>query len=231
MRTRLLAVAIPVLVALAVTGCTKEVSHTPATPAQLADSLLSITDLDPGWEETQRQVFDERSNENPALDETAFCAAAADEVARVTDLAGGSGADVEMSYGGTSGGARLIRLQAWTSGDVMTYVEAAADAAGACNGVTATDDAGVTSTIRLITGRSIGDESVSWSDQIVPPPATQDQKFESQGRTTVARFGDIIMVIQIGDANFAGTAALLPEAEWWAIVSAAGAKLDDLAGG
>lgn len=213
------------------TGCTKEVSHTPATPAELADSLLTITDLEPGWEETQRQVFEERTNENPALDETVFCAAAADEVARPTDLAGGSGADVEMSYHGEAAGSRLIRLQAWTSGDVMSYVGAASAAVSACDGVTETDDAGVAATIRAITGRSIGDESVSWSAQIVPPLATQDQKFESQGRTTVARFGDLIMVIQVGDANFAGTARLLPEADWWSIVTAAGAKLDDLGRG
>jgi len=224
------AITVAAVTLVALSACTKSAQHTPASPEELADELLSITDLGSGWEENQRQFFEQRSNENPSLDEMVFCSSARELAAPLTEMAGQSGADVEMSYDTAGIGARYLRQQAWTSGDVMAYVDTVAEVVAVCDGVTETDDGGVTSTTELIEGRSIGDESVSWSTRLIPPASTQDQKYESIGRVTVARFGDVIMVLQFGDANEVGSATALDEDAWWDIVAEASDKLDDLGG-
>lgn len=50
----------------------------------------------------------------------------------------------------------------------------------------------------------------------------------SVSRTTIARFGSIVMVLQMGEMQRAGTSTVMPEDEWWDIVELAGGKLDDL---
>lgn len=211
-------------------ACTKSVQDATPTPADLSDALLTVTDLGSQWQETQRQVFDQRSPENPSLDPSIFCADAEEAGAALVELAGQAGADVEMSYRGLTDGARMMRLQAWSNDDAEAYFDALAPLVETCDGVTETDDAGATEEFSEITGRSIGDESLSWSTRTIPPASTQDDKFESIGRTTVARFGKIIMVLQLGDANFTGSAVSLSEDDWWDIVVQAADKLDNLAG-
>ena len=61
-----------------------------------------------------------------------------------------------------------------------------------------------------------------------PPVSTQTEKFQTVGRTTVARFGSIIMVLQIGDMAFTNSVTPMNEDEWWDIVELAGKKLDTL---
>jgi len=136
-----------------------------------------------------------------------------------------TGADVEMQADDTNDGARMMRLQAWSNDDVNTYFESAAEAARICDGQSVTDADGVGRSWDLIQGRDIGDESVSWTERTVPPEDTRGDKFESIGRTTIARFGDIVMVMQMGDANWTGTTEQMDEADWWAIVELAGKKL------
>ena len=136
-----------------------------------------------------------------------------------------TGADVEMQADDTNDGARMMRLQAWSNNDVNSYFESAAEAARICDGQSSTDADGVGRSWDLIQGRDIGDESVSWTERTVPPEDTRGDKFESIGRTTIARFGDIVMVMQMGDANWTGTTEQMDEADWWAIVELAGKKL------
>jgi hypothetical protein len=62
----------------------------------------------------------------------------------------------------------------------------------------------------------------------VPPPSTQKDKLASIGRTTIARFGDILMIAQVGTVNWTGAQALMDEEQWWDIVEIAGKKLHDL---
>ncbi len=84
-----------------------------------------------------------------------------------------------------------------------------------CDGVEWTDGDQVTVINDIIEDREIGDESISWVTRVVPPPATQQEKFESVGRTTVERLGAIVMVLQIGDANCTGTTEKMDEDQWW----------------
>ncbi|MFM8794626.1 MAG: hypothetical protein ACKOFF_07060 [Acidimicrobiales bacterium] len=63
------------------------------------------------------------------------------------------------------------------------------------------------------------------TERTVPPADTQGDKFESVGRTTIARFGDILMVMQMGDANWTGATEQMDETDWWAIVELVARKL------
>lgn len=42
---------------------------------------------------------------------------------------------------------------------------------------------------------------------------------------TVARYGNVIMVLQLGDAAPVGTSTLMPEDDWWQIVQLAANRL------
>lgn len=213
---------------LVTVGCTKSASRTDISPERLSDALLTITDVEGNWQETQRQYFSQRSNENPSIDPSQWCPQADDVVSQLPALAGESGADVEMQNKDVAGGAQMMRLQAWSNADAAEYVDRVIEAARVCDGIEWTDEIQVTASNDIIENRTVADASISWLTQVVPPPGTQKQKFESVGRTTVARIGSIVMVLQIGDANWTGTTEPMDEEQWWSIVEAATDKLADL---
>lgn len=226
MRTRVfLSIVLPVFL---VAGCTKDATGQKPTPAMLSDELLTITDMPGTWNESQRQAFTKRSPENPSIDPSVWCSQASMVTKGLVENAGQAGADVEMELAGASGVRRMMRLQAWANDNVKAYLRDAKEAVQICNGKTTTDSMGVTTTDRIVANRDIGDDSISWSQKVTPPSSTQDQKFESVSRTTIARFGDIVMVLQLGDAAPVGTSQLMKENDWWAIVEKAGEKLDSL---
>ena len=76
-----------------------------------------------------------------------------------------------------------------------------------------------------IDGPNVGDESVSWGTTTAPPSGLD--KASSTGRTTVARLGEIIMVLQIGDYATGADLAALTDEEWRDIVQRAADKLSD----
>lgn len=209
-------------------GCTKAATGQKPTPAMLSDALPFITDMPGSWDETQRQLFDERGVENPSIDPSVWCDEARSTTRNLVELAGDSGADVEMKAEVAAGGARMMRLQAWSNDDVSAYVAGVVEAVRLCDGNSVTDLDGVSRSWQRIQNRDIGDQSVSWIDSTEPPENVQTEKFSSIGRTTVARFGDIVMVLQLGDANFSGRIEPLSEEDWWTIVELAGRRLDDL---
>ncbi len=221
-------VAACIVVSLSIAGCTRSAEGQKPTPEQLSDALLTITDLEGDWSESQRQFFDTRSPENPSIDPSIWCPESAEVTTNLVELAGEAGADVEMESRPDTDGPRLMRLQAWANDDVRDYFREASEAARICDGVTNTDETGATSITALITGRDIGDESISWSDTIVPPPGTEKDKQQVVGRTTIARFGDIIMVLQLGDVGPVGSTELMSEDDWWSVVEIAGKKLENL---
>jgi hypothetical protein len=218
-----------VVCSLVLTGCQRSIEKQVVTPATISEALPSITDMPGDWDETQREVFDERGPENPSIDPSVWCAAAADLGEELVKLAGPAGADVEMRAETASGSPRMMRLQAWTNSDVAEYIDTAAEAVGLCDGATISDPNGTVETMSIIDGREIGDESVSWEQTVTPPPGLQGDKFQTVGRTTIARFGSIIMVLQLGDAAWTGDVVRLDEDEWWAIVELVGRRLDTLA--
>lgn len=194
----------------------------------LSETLPTITDMPGNWNETQRQVFAVRGNENPSIDPSVWCPAAQEVTKNLIKLAGSSGADVEMQAEMSEGRPRMMRLQAWANDDVKAYFRDAKEGVRVCDGETVTLSGGVTEKYSVIEGKDIGDESISWMQTTTPPASTQTEKFQTVGRTTVARFGSIIMVLQIGDMAFTNSVTPINEDEWWDIVELAGKKLDTL---
>ena len=221
-------IAVLVFVSLiSLIGCSDDEGQLP-TPSQISAELLTITDLEGEWSESQRQIFEKRGNENPSIDPSVWCTEAKVATENLVQLAGDSGADVEMQYRKTTEGSRMMRLQAWANAQAEDYFRDAKDAVRICDGKASTDEFGVTTSTDVIDDRDIGDESISWVQKTIPPTGTEKNKFETVGRTTIARFGDIIMVLQLGDASFVGSAELMNEDDWWSIVELAGEKLHQL---
>ena len=211
-----------------VASCTRSAEGQLPTPDMLSDALPTITEMPGDWRETQRQVFTIRGPENPSIDPSIWCGDASELTQGLVDLAGDSGADVEMQAVMVAGTPRLMRLQAWANDDVEDYFRDAKEAVRICDGKTVTDEDGVTNVYDVIQARDIGDESVSWLQTTTPPASAGEEKRSSTGRTTIARFGSIVMVLQLGDVAQAGTSNAMSEDEWWDIVELVGGKLDDL---
>lgn len=217
-----------VVVAAVVSGCNRSAEGQLPTPAMLSEALPTITEMPGTWNESQRQVFETRSPENPSIDPSIWCPAAQEVTKDLVDLAGDSGADVEMQSGTTSSVTRMMRLQAWANDDVEAYFKDAREAVRICDGETVTDESGAISSYSVVEGKDIGDESITWLQTATPPADTQGEKLESIGRTTIARFGSIVMVLQLGDVAMTGEGEAMVEKEWWSIVELAGKKLDTL---
>ena len=220
--------AVAVAASLMFVGCTRSAEGQMPTPAMISDALPTITDMPGDWRETQRQAFDTRGPENPSIDPSVWCPAATMVTGNLVELAGGAGADVEMQFTGSSSGSRLMRLQGWANDNAVEYYADAKEAARICDGATSTDESGAVTSTTIIENRDIGDESISWAETTTPPEGTQQDKLEWVSRTTIARFGAIIMVLQLGDAAPTGTGALMNEDDWWSVVEMAGKKLHDL---
>lgn len=217
-----------VVASLMLVGCTRSAEGQMPTPAMISDALPTITDMPGDWRETQRQAFVMRGPENPSIDPSVWCPAAAMATGNLVELAGGAGADVEMQFTGTSSGSRLMRLQGWANDNAAEYYADAKEAVHICDGTTTTDESGAVTATDIIKSRDIGDESISRAETTTPPEGTQKDKMEWISRTTIARFGAIIMVMQIGDAAPTGAGELMNEDDWWSIVELAGKKLHDL---
>lgn len=215
-------------VAVALASCTRSAEGQLPTPEMISDALPTITEMPGKWNESQRQVFTERSPENPSIDPSIWCPDAAEVTRNLIELAGESGADVEMQAVTDNDSPRLMRLQAWANDDVEDYFGDASEAARVCDGATVTDADGVTNSYEVVTARDIGDESISWIQTMEPPASAGGEKMSSVGRTTIARFGSIVMVLQVGDIVTSAGEPLMDEDEWWSIVELAGGKLDDL---
>jgi len=213
---------------LLMASCTRSAEGQLPTPEMLSDALPTITEMPGEWNESQRQVFAVRGNENPSIDPSVWCPNVAEVTKNLVSLAGDSGADVEMQAVMPEGQPRMMRLQAWANDDVKAYFRDAKEAAEICNNVEVKDAIGVTEKYSVIEDRDIGDQSISWQQITTPPASTQTEKFQTVGRTTIARFGSIIMVLQLGDMAFTGKTNAMNEDDWWDIVELAGKKLDTL---
>lgn len=192
------------------------------TAAEIGEGLLTVTNLDTAWRETQRDVFDERGVENPVLDVGSFCPAASADVAEMETLAGQAGADVEFQK---KDGSAAIRLQAWSNADAVMFDDTVASAVVTCDGKSWTDEFGTAGTFAMVDGPDVGDSSVHWSTTLVPS-GDKGEKATSSGRTSVVRFDDVVMVLQWG--AFGGEPGADVDETWWSeIVGEAYEKLDD----
>lgn len=210
--------------ALALAGC-RTADETLHPPSELVGALLTVNDVGTDWRESQRDAFDEREVENPVIDAMQFCAAGASDAAALTDLAGKAGADVEMQRKEFS---RMLRMQAWSNAEVGEFFDTVESAAKACDNTEWTDADGVTHSFDVIDGPGLGKEVVHWKVISSPPAGKPEKEFGAAGRTTVARYGDTIMMLEIGDFAPDPAGQMLDEDEWGRIVSAAGDKIDEL---
>lgn len=217
--------AVVAVCVLAGSACTKSGSGNPS-PGELADALLTVTDLDSQWNETQRQVFDERGNENPSLDPSMWCPDAKTIATPLVDLAGQAGADVEMEYKGLTGNARMLRQQAWSNADAKDYLATIKETVTLCDGKKWTDESGATTDFSNVTEPDVGDEAVSWSSTLTPPTGAEKEKYTAKGHVVVVRFNDVVMVLQAGDFSPEGTGKSMTDAEWLDLVDRAVAKVD-----
>jgi len=216
-------VAVLLLGGVGLVGCTKSADQ---SPEGLSKGLLDITDMPGEWRETQRDIYDTRSNENPSIDPSTWCPDGADEAAGLEALAGDAGADVEMQMQVDGNEVpRLMRLQAWRNDSVRQYFAQILTVVNVCDNAKWTQDPGVTQEVRKIDGPDVGDESVSWGTSLVPPEGKEVAR--STGYTTVARIGEVIMVLQIGDFATSSTSDVLTDEEWREIVQRAADKLSD----
>lgn len=192
---------------------------TTVTTQELSDALLTAGDLGEGWTETQRDVFTTRAPENPSIDPSLWCGVGTGE--NLAALAGQEGADVELGLGPTATDF-MVREQAWSAADVQQYFDAVKTAVQQCTGVTWSDEENNSYSLAPVEAPQIGDESISWKVTIhlagVAPSWTPT--FSEQ---TVARFGDVIMVLQAGATPTDGSTASAPN--YTLLLTAAGDKI------
>lgn len=225
MRSRSVILVVAVML---MASCTRAAEGQLPTPNQLSEELLTLTEMPGEWDETQRQIFAVRGPENPSIDPSIWCPDAQEVTKNLVEIAGESGADVEMRADTTNEGSRMMRLQAWANNDVENYFRDAREGVRICDGKLVATPSGAQESYEVIEGRDIGDESISWIQITTPPPSTQSEKLETASRTTIARFGSIIMVLQLGDVAWTGSIQEMSEESWWEIVELAGKKLDEL---
>lgn len=195
-------------------------------PENLSRQLLEVTDLESQWNETQRQVFTTRTNQNPSIDPSIWCPDAKQVSAPLVGLAGEAGADVEMEFKGLSGSARLLREQAWSNENARKYLDTVKQAAELCDGKQWTEEPGVTNTIELFADSTYGDESVSWASSTAPPAGTTKEKYSSSGRVVVVRIKNVIMVLQAGDFAPEGSGSQMTLEDWKVLATRASKKID-----
>lgn len=217
-----------VVASAATTSCTRRSGVKYPTPEQLSSGLLTVTDVESKWNETQRQVFDTRGNENPSIDPSIWCPAASTTANDLVNLAGDGGADVEMelkkSQAGT--GSRLLREQAWSNENVKEYFTTASSAVDSCDGAEWTDqDSGVTNSIEKLSDAGVGDESVGFSSTLTPPASAEGEKFSGTGRLIIVRVKNTILVLQAGDFGPTGSASEMTDSEWKSLVETAVDKI------
>ena len=198
------------------------------TPERIGGALLTASDLgaDTGltWDETQREVFSTREPENPSIDPSLWCAAAGGD--ELVTLAGDTGADVELSVGGTDS-PFMVRQQAWANADVRQYFSKLSDSVVACAGATWTDSDGNSYTLDPIAEFvDIGDESITWKVTITIPDASSGDSTTAFAQQTAARFGGVMMLVQSGATMTTGPDATAPNIAL--IVRAAGEKMSIL---
>jgi hypothetical protein len=205
------------LVVIGLSSC-QTASDAPSA-SEIGDGLLTVTDLGTQWRETQRDVFDVREVENPVLDPGAFCPESNLDTTELTDLAGQSGADVEFQQ---KDGASAIRLQAWSNSDAAGFTDVVLVAVATCEGAEWNDEFGTNNTFDVVEGPEVGDAAIHWTTTNQPSGAMAD-KMSSVGRTSVIRFGDVVLVLQWGVFGDDG----IDPVRWAEVVRRAFEMLDD----
>ena len=197
------------------------------TPEQLGDALLTAQELGSGWSQTQRDVFTAREVENPSIDSSLWCDAAADDDASMQVLAGQAGADAEFEFALQGDVNRGMRVQAWNNADAKEYFETLGSAYDRCNGETWNDGEGSSYTVSPADGPDGGDESLHWAVRI---ETTDGSNAIWNSRQTAVRLGNTILVMQLGDVAAGDSLEPLGDSEWADIVSAAVEKFESLSG-
>lgn len=182
------------------------------SPTELGDALLTVDDMGPGWTESQRTVFDTREVENPSIDPSLWCPDfSTGKSDQLTELAGPSGADVELQLGDPQAAEQAtygLRQQAWSNKDADDYLRELNEAVGTCNGKTWSDSGdgseegvGAEYRLTLLTAPSVGDEAVAAlvTITLLAPEGSGESDLVIRQRMAAVRAGSIVMVLQEGD--------------------------------
>lgn len=207
-------------------SCLFKTASTAADPENLSKQLLEVTDLESKWNETQRQVFTTRGNENPSIDSSMMCPEAKSTADTFATLAGDRGADVEMEMKGVSAGGILMREQAWSNENAKNFLAAVKEAAALCDGKEWTDDSGVTNSIEILEDAKLGDESVGWANESSPPANLGKEKPSGVGRNIVVRIGDVVLVLQAGSYSVENQGPVMSLEDWKVLATRAFKKMD-----
>ena len=191
----------------------------------LSAALITVSDLGTSWTEDHRYAFDTRTAENPAPDSSSFCPAASTETADLSELAGQSGAEAEMKMGDS----RTVRIQAWDNSDAQEFFDAVNAAVKTCDAVEWTDGSvGSTISFSALDGPKLGNESIHWTQITTPPSDNPQGKYGSSSRTSVVRFGSVIMLLHVHDIGLEPQASTITESEWRTIVNLAANRIADI---
>lgn len=215
-----------VALTLGTSSCLFKTASTGADPENLSEQLLGVTDLESKWNETQRQVFTDRGNENPSIDASMMCPEAKATADTFANLAGDRGADVEMEMKGVTAGAILLREQAWSNENAKNFLAAVKEAVTLCDGKEWTDDMGVTNSVAVLEDPKVGDDSVSWANESSPPASVGKEKPSGVGRNMVTRIGDVVLVLQAGSYSVQNQGPLMSLEDWKVLVTRAFKKMD-----
>ena len=193
---------------------------------ELSTALPTVDDLGSPWTENHRYSFDSRTAENPPIDASYFCPAVESDAPRLADLTGPSGAEVEMKFGNES---RTLRVQLWDDSDAKSFIDLVSNDVTTCDGATFTDETvGAETTVTAIDGPALGDASISWLRTSTPPSDNPQGKYAGSGRTSVVRFGTVIMFVHLHDYALEPSGTAITDADWATILQRVAVKVSGL---
>ena len=194
------------------------------SPQELSQVLVEVGDLPAGWTETQRETFNVRELENPSLDNSLWCPKVANSKSELSNLAGDTGADVELEFRESNGVFVAMRLQAWSNADAKRYFSLATSMIEKCDGESWTDN-DVEYTEKIVDGVQVGDSSISWQVDISSKNATVN--FSSSNKLSMVLFGDVIALLQHGKNTTSGSVNSLVSAEWLTVANIVMKRLEN----
>lgn len=187
-------------------------SQSGPTPNELAAALVTPGDLGAGWQTMQSQTFTSRDG-IPVVDSSIWCPSAMSSMASLASLAGNQGSIIGLrAVGLARGRSHQITEQLWSGPYASDFVNQFARGVLECEGKPWTDAEGSGVVLDSLEVDTFGEVSAS---AIVVVTATEaGTQFVYRTRISVARIGDVVMILNEADAQEAGTAPLWSTDEW-----------------
>lgn len=221
-----------VSVSLFVGACGGDDGSSVVPPDRLDAALLTIDDFDSDWSEEMRGVFTSREEGPQSLDPAGWCPRAqsdVDDLARIEELAGDTGAAVEFRHART-GVRRMfhgVSQQVWSNDNVDEYLNVVSRSFDACMGQTWSPEPDQEVTISSFDAPEWGDRSVAVSIDIVTPGPDGDYGWTS--RLVVIVIDSSLMIVRDLDVQIVGGEKFMSDAEWIDFVDIAADQFEAVA--